>query len=252
MLSKKGWFWTFASLALIFAVWEMGSHLWFNPLFVPPPSSVLRVLWTMIWSGDLAPHVVASLRRILVGWILGIVTGFFFGLGMYTSSGFAIVLRGPFELIRSIPPVALVPLAMLWFGIGEFSKYMITMFTTFLVVAQATENGLQTVPTARLRAAACLGIPKQRMLRTVVLPSALVHVLNAITVSVGFAFMGVVAAELIAARTGLGYLITQSRIFLQTNHTFVGLLSLGLLAMLTDALVRWSIQRWFGRFMYGR
>jgi len=140
--------------------------------------------------------------------------------------------------------VAIVPLAMLWFGIGEVSKYFIIIYATLIIVLLNTAAGVSRTPVTRVRAARCLGANEYDVFLKVVLPSAVPYVLTGMRVALGFSFMGIVAAELIGAREGLGFLIMNSQLLLQTEQLFVGLLSLGVVGAIIDRVFRIVLDRY--------
>jgi NitT/TauT family transport system permease protein/taurine transport system permease protein len=151
------------------------------------------------------------------------------------------------ELIRPISPVAMIPLSILWFGIGEASRYFIIFYATVLVVALNTAAGVTSQPITRARAARSLGASELKIFTHVVLPTAVPSILTGMRIAVGFSFMGVVAAEMIGASTGIGYLIMQSRQLVQPERMFVGLVTLSVVGLATDrafrAAVEWTTRR---------
>jgi ABC-type nitrate/sulfonate/bicarbonate transport system permease component len=153
------------------------------------------------------------------------------------------------ELIRPISPVAMVPLAMLWFGIGETSKHFIIIYATLIIVLLNTAAGVARTPITRIRAAQCLGAGDYQLLYKVVLPSAVPYILTGMRIALGFSFMGIVAAELIGAREGLGFLIMNSQLLLQTDQLFVGLLTLGVVGLIVDRAFRIVLARSMRRYM---
>ena len=133
---------------------------------------------------------------------------------------------------------------MLWFGIGEVSKYFIIIYATLIIVLLNTAAGVSRTPATRIRAARCLGANEYQVFLKVVLPSAVPYVLTGMRVALGFSFMGIVAAELIGAREGLGFLIMNSQLLLQTEQLFVGLLSLGVVGAIIDRVFRIVLDRY--------
>lgn len=202
----------------------------------------------MLLDRELLVHTLDSLRRIGVGYVMGSVLGTALGIAIARVRVLRDLFTLPLSLVRSVPPVAIVPPVMIWFGTGELSKYVITMYTTLLLMTLSAEAGVSGTPPVRLRAARCLGAHGPVLFRRVVLPSAMPRILSGLRIAVGFAFMGVVAAELIAANTGVGFLIMHSRFFIRADRMFVGLLLLGLLATVADALVGRLLAAWLGRF----
>lgn len=235
------------SILLIIWYWSVGTI--FNPVLVATPEATFTKMASMIASGDLLRDVAVSLKRVLVGYVvgcsLGIVLGAITGRIKIVGEFFDPVL----ELLRPISPVALVPLAMLWFGIGELSKYFIIIYATVIIVLLNTAAGVSRTPVARIRAARCLGASEFQVFRKIVLPSAVPYILTGMRVAVGFSFMGIVAAELIGAREGLGFLIMNSQLMLQTDQLFVGLLTLGIVGLVVDRVFRVILSRSMRRYM---
>jgi ABC-type nitrate/sulfonate/bicarbonate transport system permease component len=154
------------------------------------------------------------------------------------------------DLVRPISPVALVPLVIVWFGIGEVAKVILVSYTTFIVLVFNTMSGAAATPITRERAARCFGAGELAVFRYVVLPSAIPYILTGMRVGLGFCFMSVVAAELVAANSGIGFLIMQSRFSMLTERMFVGLASLGILGWASDWLLR-LLMRWLARAYIG-
>ncbi len=231
------------------AIWHLSSQYIFNPKLVPSPLKTLVAAWAMALDGELWEHVSASLERVLVGYALGCIVGVLVG-GIIGRVRLARELVDPvLELIRPISPVALVPLSILWFGIGEGSRIFIIFYATVIIVLLNTVAGVSTTPAIRIRAAKCLGATERQIFTNIVLPSAVPFILTGMRVALGFSFMGIVAAEMIAASTGIGYLIMQSRLLLQTEKLFVGLVILGIIGAIIDRIFRTVLDRTMRRYM---
>jgi ABC-type nitrate/sulfonate/bicarbonate transport system permease component len=235
------------AIASALVIWDLATRFVFNPILVPSPEATLQEAWSMIVSGELFVHVWVSLKRILVGFVLGATVGILVGLLIGRITVARELLDPLIELIRPISPVAMIPLSILWFGIGEASRYFIIFYATVIVVALNTAAGVAFQPVTRARAARCLGASEAKVFTHVVLPTAVPDILTGMRVAVGFSFMGVVAAEMIGASTGIGYLIMQSRLMVQPERMFVGLLSLSVVGLASDRLFRlavaWSTKR---------
>jgi len=238
-----------SSLGAVLMAWHFSVGTLFNSALVPTPQATFSKAWSMLASGELLMHISVSLRRVLIGYTVGCVLGVTVG-AIIGRFWLARALADPIlELIRPISPVAIVPLAMLWFGIGEISKYFIIIYATVIIVLLNTAAGVSRTPLIRIRAARCLGANEYDVFMKVVLPSAVPFVLTGMRVALGFSFMGIVAAELIGAREGLGFLIMNSQLLLQTDQLFVGLLSLGVVGLLVDLIFRSVVQRSMHRYM---
>jgi ABC-type nitrate/sulfonate/bicarbonate transport system permease component len=153
------------------------------------------------------------------------------------------------QFMRPISPVALVPLSIIWFGIGDMSRYFIIFYGVVIIVILNTAAGVVSTPNIRLNAAKCLGARRSQIFRRIIIPSAVPYILTGMRVALGFAFMGIVAAEMIAAQSGIGYLIMQSRMLLRTDIMFVGLVTLGVLGAVIDGCFKLAINRTMQRFM---
>lgn len=236
------------SLVFTLLIWYVLSTFVFNTKLVPPPGAVFTALWGMVTSLELFEHIGASLKRIVIGFVLGTVLGIVGGAIIGRVSLLESLVDPPMTVLRQIPPVAIIPLAIVWFGIGETSRYFVIFYGVLIVVLINTAVGVKGTPEIRLRAARCLGAGHLRIFFTVVLPSAVPYILTAMRLGLGFSFAAVVAAEIIAANSGIGYLIMQSRFLLQIDRMFVGLLVLGVLGAATDQLFQFVIRKTMTRF----
>lgn len=237
------------SLLLTITIWEVSSRWLLNPRLVPPPTAVVISAWEMLVSLELFEHIAKSLQRIFIGYFSGTLLGILLGIAMGCTPVLEKLVDPPLTLVRQVPPVAIIPLAIVWFGIGEVSKYFVIFYGVLLVVLINTIAGVKGTPEIRVRAARCLGAGRFRILLTVVLPSAVPYVLTAMRLGLGFSFGSVVAAELIAANSGIGYLIMQSRFQVQIDRMFVGLLALAVLGAVTDQIYQLLVRFTMRRFM---
>lgn len=237
------------SICAVLLLWHWSVGNVFNPALVPTPEQTFAKGWKMMQTGELFMHIAVSMRRVLVGYVAGCVLGIVLGaiIGRVTMVR---ELADPLlELIRPISPVAIVPLAMLWFGIGEVSKFFVIIYATIIIVVLNTAAGVSRTPVTRIRAARCLGATEYEVFVKIILPSAVPYVLTGMRVALGFSFMGIVAAELIGANEGLGFLIMNSQMLLQTDQLFVGLLSLGVVGLIVDRIFRALLARSMRRYM---
>ena len=159
------------------------------------------------------------------------------------------MLEPPLQFVRNITPVAIIPMAVNAFGLEESSKYFVIIYSTIIPVVFNTVAGVAATPRIRVRAAMCLGAGRWDIFLRVVLPSAWPFILTGLRVALGFAFMGVVAAEMIAAESGVGYLIMQSTNIIAPDEMFVGFFMLGGFSLITDQLFRMTIHKLMRRYM---
>ena len=212
-------------------------------LFLPPPSVVASTAWRLLLSGSLLSNISASLGRVLAGFFLAaslaIPLGIVAGMNKVIFNSVDPII----ELFRPIPVLALLPLAILWFGIGEASKIFIITYAAFFPMFLNTLAGVRYSDPTLIQVASTLGASRLQIFYRVVLMSALPSLAVGIRLGLGFAFLALVAAELIASTRGLGYLIMDARLTFQTDISMVGIVSLGILGYAMNAiLVR--IERW--------
>lgn len=233
---------TVVSLLLGGVLWEAVARIMATPELLPPPSAVAVTFWEMLVVGDLWRAVRDSSTRVLVGYLIGAVGGIVTGLLLGGVRAADDTVGLVFEFLKGIPPIALVPLVVIWLGIGEASKYAVIAFLVWIVVAISTAIGAREVPRLRLRAGSFLGLSQLGIFVRVILPSCVPYILSGMRSAIGFAFVALVSAELIAANSGVGQIIMDSRFSLQTDRMIVGLLVLGALGTATqmsfDFLVR--------------
>jgi ABC-type nitrate/sulfonate/bicarbonate transport system permease component len=225
---------------LVVLIWQAGAGLalW-NPLFLPAPSRVATAAWRLLVSGELARHFGDSLLRIawanLVAAMVAVPLGFF--MGLYRP--FEDLVDGLLNLLRPIPPLAWIPLAILWFGIGERSVVFITLLSAFFALLLNTIAGVRGVEKSLIRAALSLGAGRRVLLTRVIFPATLPSLFTGLRIALGVSWMSIVAAELIAASSGLGFLITYYRELMRPDLILVGMLSIGIVGFLMDRGLQW-------------
>lgn len=224
---------TLLAVLIALAVWALVAAFT-SPFFFPSPWAVAKALVTLTEDGTL-PHAVAiSYFRILVGWAVGCAAAIPLALVAGRIGVVRQMVEPFFNFFRFVPPIAFLGVAILWFGIGEGSKVAIIIYTSLFTVFMNTMAGAASVDETPSRAALCLGATRRQVLWRVVLPATVPAILVGMRVGMGFSFMSVVAAEMIAANEGVGFMIYNARLFLKTANAFAGILSLGLMGLLAD------------------
>ncbi|WP_140626522.1 taurine ABC transporter permease TauC [Methylibium rhizosphaerae] len=244
-----------ATVLVLLAAWTAVTAAgWIAPLFLPPPSAVAAKFVTLATEGfmdaTLSQHAAASLARVALALLLALATAIPLGLWM----GLSPLARGLFdplvEFYRPVPPLAYLPLIVIWFGIGELSKVLLIALAIFAPVVIATATGVRSVEQSRLRAALSFGASRAQLLRHVVLPSALPDILTGIRVGLGVGWSTLVAAELVAATRGLGFMVQSAAQFLNTDIVVLGIAVIALVAFTLELGLR-ALQRrlvpWQGR-----
>ncbi|MEQ8347332.1 MAG: ABC transporter permease [Sneathiellaceae bacterium] len=231
--------------AVLILAWILATTTFqlFPKALLPAPWDVVRSAVRLIETGELLEHVLASLERILYANLLALGLGVPLGLAMGMSRTFENLLGGMLSIFRPIPPLAWVPLAILWFGIGTLSIVFITFLAAFFAVLLNTIAGTRAVDQRLVRAAASLGAGRRRIVLNVVLPSVLPYIFTGARIAVGVSWMSIVAAELIAASNGLGYMISFYREVLRTDVVIVGMLTIGVIGLMMDLGSRWLENR---------
>ncbi len=240
---------TAVSISTAVFAWAVFARYFAFPDLVPSPWDTFGTGAQLLWSGALLTHVGISLERVLVGYAAGCALGVLIGALMGRIQIVGQFVDPLLQLMRPISPVALVPLSIIWFGIGDMSRYFIIFYGVVIIMIMNTAAGVASTPNIRLNAARCLGARSSQIFRRIILPSAVPYILTGMRVALGFAFMGIVAAEMIAAQSGIGYLIMQSRMLLRTDVMFVGLVTLGVLGAVIDGCFKLAINRTMRRFM---
>lgn len=240
---------TAASLLIAFAVWQFLSSFVFNPFLIPPPLDVFRTAIPMLASGEIVSDVAISMVRVLVGFTTGSLAGVVIGVLLGRIRLLHDLLDPIIELLRYLSPTAMIPIAVIWFGIGELSKYFLIFWGTFFIVLINATAGVWRAPIARQRAAACLGASQLQIFVLVVVPSAVPYIVTGMRVAMASSFMSIIPAEILAANSGIGYLLQQSSLLLQTNRIFVALLTICVLGFTVDRIFRLVVDRVLARYM---
>jgi ABC-type nitrate/sulfonate/bicarbonate transport system permease component len=209
---------------------------------LPAPSSVVKGAWELIETGELLRHMRDSLKRELIAFLwaisaipLGIAMGWWRSVNEQVD-----VLV---EVLRPIPPLAWIPLSILWFGIGDTQNQFIIFLGMFFPILLNTIAGVKNIEPNLIYAAQCLGADQRRILWRVVLRAALPSIITGIRVGLGVGWMALVAAELVGANSGLGFLINDARTVLRTDYVVVGMITIGLVGLLIDRCIR-IVGRW--------
>jgi ABC-type nitrate/sulfonate/bicarbonate transport system permease component len=224
------------------ALWAALTHLnarleVVNPVLLPTPGQVGTVALELVRSGELGSHVVTSLGRVAQGFGLAAVAALALGVAVALCVPLRLMLEPVVELLRPIPPLAFLPMFLVWFGLGEASKVVFIGYTTFFPMFVAIAASVLRVDVVLLRAAASLGATRADLVRRVVLPAALPGIVVALRVGFGLALFVIVGAEFMGADAGLGHLIMEGRTFFNPPQIVMGALVLGVLGSLVNTLL---------------
>ena len=236
------------TLAVLLTVWWTVAALQLiSPLFLPPPQQVLAKLLIIagpqgFMDATLWQHLAASLTRIVLALLAAVLIGIPVGIAMGLSPTVRGILDPVIELYRPVPPLAYLPLMVIWFGIGETSKILLIYLAIFAPVAMSALAGVKSAQQVRIRAAQSLGASRAQVLWFVILPGALPEILTGLRIGLGVGWSTLVAAELIAATRGLGLMVQSAGEFLATDVVLAGIAVIAIIAFLLELGLR-ALQR---------
>lgn len=225
-----------SGIAVVLLVWQ--ALAWadlINAVLLPAP---LTLFWTaidLLRDGSLLRHVGASIERVLVGVLCAVVVGLALGVLLGWSERLSQYVKPIVEALRPIPPIAWTPLAILWFGIGNAPSYFLVFIGAVFPVFVSTFSAVRNIERTQINAALCLGATPGMLIRDILIPGALPVIFPGLRIALGVGWMCVVAAELIAAQSGLGYMIQQSRLLLQTQNVVTGMIAIGVIGFAMNA-----------------
>lgn len=223
----------------ILVIWQSLSQAGFiKPIILPPPSKVVQTFWDLIKTGQLPQHIWISILRVLEGFALAALLGIGLGIGTGLSQVLNRVTDLVIQLLKPVPPIAWIPLAILWFGIDELSKIYIIFLGAFFPIYQNVFEGIRNTDYKFVEVARILEVPRRKFICMVVIPGALPSMITGLRIGLGVAWMCVVSAELIAASKGVGYLIMDARQLSQTDVVLVGMITIGLIGKFMDSLLK--------------
>jgi len=241
-------------LVMLFVWWLVTALGLVKPLFVPAPQLVVQKFF-QIWREGFTntaflEHILISTARVFGAFLLACIIGLPLGLAMGMSPLIRGIFDPPIEFYRPIPPLAYLPLMIIWFGIGETSKVLLIFLSVFAPVVLGARSGVKSAAIEQIHAAYSFGATRWQVMRHVILPSAMPEILTAMRVGIGFGWTTLVAAEMVAATSGLGYMVLSASQFLQTSVVIMGIFVIATIAFAFDLLMRFLERRlvpWKGR-----
>jgi ABC-type nitrate/sulfonate/bicarbonate transport system permease component len=237
---KAGRYSGWTALVLVIGLWQIaGSAGWINPLFLPTPAAIARAIWQLAMSGALWHHLSYSIMRIGTGWILGTIAGVIVGFAIGLSS----LARGVgitfISALFPIPKIALLPLLILWLGIGEQPKIATIALGVFFSTAISVYSGVDNVPRNLIRMAQSFNVPFHAIVIRVIWPGALPSILAGFRITASVALLLVVSAEMIGAEYGIGAFVLQAGNLMQTDQLLAGVVILSLFGLAVGRLINW-------------
>lgn len=243
------------TVVVLMGLWALVTNMgWVKPLFLPTPQAVGEQFWLYLTGQandkPLWQQFAASMFRVFTAFFLACVTAVPIGILM----GMSRVVRGifdpPLEFYRPLPPLAYLPLIIIWFGIGEVPKVLLIFLSCFAPLALAARAGMRSASQEQINAAYSMGASYWQVVRHVILPSALPEILIGMRIAIGFGWTTLVAAEMVAASVGLGQMVLNASNFLRTDIVVMGIIVIGVVAYSFDLLMRWvehKVVPWKGK-----
>lgn len=243
------------SLSALLLVWWLITALNIVPsLFLPSPIQVgqkfIAVATTGFMDATLWQHLAASLQRIFLSLLAAILVGVPLGMAMGLNAWVRGLVDPLVELYRPIPPLAYLPLLVIWFGIGETTKVLLIFLAILAPIIIATMHGMTVANGNRIRAVRSLGANRAQVIKEVILPAALPNILTGVRIGLGAGWSTLVAAELVAAKRGLGYMVQSAAQFLVTDVVVLGIVVIAVIAVMIELSLRYlqkQLTPWYGK-----
>ncbi|MDR6755588.1 sulfonate transport system permease protein [Mycoplana sp. BE70] len=233
-----------AAFATVLGLWWAASRFgWIGAFLLPPPGKVLTTLIEMAQSGELARHTLVSLQRVGVGYLLAVALAVLLAVVFSKSAITRQLLDSLLEFLRQVPPLALMPLLMLWLGIGEAQKVGIIVLACFFPIFLGMRGGIAQVDPKLIEVGKVCGLSDGEILWRIVLPSSLPSIVVGLRIGLGYSWRALVGAELIASSAGLGYLIVDAENLARTDIVLAGIFVIGAIGILADQLLKRGIVR---------
>jgi taurine transport system permease protein len=244
------------TVAVLLVLWWVVTHLgWMRDIFLPTPERIVTA-FADAWRGDiqggkpLTEHFWWSLVRVFAAFALACVTAIPIGIGMGVSRIARGIFDPPIEFYRPLPPLAYLPLIIIWFGIDETAKIVLIYLACFAPLAMAARAGVKSVMIEQINAAYSMGASKWQVIWHVVIPAAMPEIFTGMRIAIGFGWTTLVAAEMVAATAGLGQMVLNASNFLRTDVVIMGIVVIGAVAYAFDLLMRYverAVVPWKGK-----
>ncbi|MFZ2727511.1 MAG: ABC transporter permease [Methylococcaceae bacterium] len=227
------------TLFIVLLIWELITRFsgWSSHVF-PSPSTVLKSLIELIANGTLLKNTVASLFRVSIGFSLAVILGVPIGIILGRIENLKLLFNPLIQFLRPISPLAWIPLAMLWFGLGDPPAIFLIFLASFFPMVVSTSVAVESIKPTYFQVAANFNFSRLEVLTKIIIPAITPQVITALRMTIAIAWLVVVAAEMIAVQSGLGYLILDARNALRMDYVMVGMIIIGLIGLLLDFIMR--------------
>jgi NitT/TauT family transport system permease protein len=228
-----------AACLLVLGLWEVAARLRLtNPIFLPAPSVVATTFWQMTVGGDLLYHAGISTLRVWVAFLLSAVMAIPIGILMSSYRIVGAALEPIIDFIRYLPVPALVPLSIIWFGVGEETKIFLLWLGTFFQLVLLVADDMRRVPHEYVETALTLGARPRQVLSDVAFRAMLPSLVDSLRITLGWCWTYLIIAEIVAAQSGIGFVIWTARRYMKTPEVMAGVIAIGIIGLVTDQLLR--------------
>lgn len=232
----------------ILLLWFLVTNSGYWSLYIlPSPIRVAKTAFALLKSGELLKHMAVSLTRVILGFSISFLIAFPIGVFMGLKKNVYYIFNPLLEFLRHVPPLALIPMLILWFGIGEKSKLIVIILASFFPMLLNILKGISNCDIKLIEVGQSFGFSKYKIFIKIILPSALKDILVGMRIGLGYSWRAIIGAELIAASSGIGYLILDSQQLSRPDKVIVGILVIGTLGTFIDWLFRLLINKFHGR-----
>ena len=242
---EPGKLWSVASVLAVLIAWSVASYFDIvTDLFLPSPLQVLDEFYVIGFTEgyrghNLWGHIGISLYRVFAGWGLGCLIGIPVGIGMGINTITKGIADPLIELYRPVPPLAYIPLIIIWFGIGDDGKIILLFLASFSIIVINSRSGVKSAGVEKIHAAYTLGANRWQVVRRVILPNAMPEILTGMRVAMGIAWATLVAAEMVAAKSGIGWMVLNAARYLRTDIVIMGIMVMGVTGYMIDMGMRY-------------
>lgn len=242
---------SFLLVCLIILILELTSRVGIiNSYLLPSPSKVFVAFFDLLKSGELIKHISISFGRVLLGFFIAFLLGFPLGILLGIKGELSPYFDPFLNFFRNIPPLSLVPLIIIWFGIGEEAKMIIIILASFFPIFLNTKKGISSCDKRLIEVGKNFNFSKSELFFKIIFPWAIADILLGVKLALGYSWRAIIGAEMIAASSGLGYLILDGQQLFRSDIVIVGIISMGLLGIFTDYLLKITASRFLkGRFI---
>lgn len=222
---------------IIIFIWQLICTIGiFSPIFLPSPLKVCETFWDMLIDGSILINLFASIYRVFIGYFLAFLFAFFIAIIFYFNKNLYLYFSPLLDFLKNIPPLGLIPLLILWLGIGEASKIAMVFMASFFPLFLNIQKGFMLVDDDLIEMAKSFSYNDREIFRKIIFPSSLVDIFVGARIGLGYAYRSIIAAEMLAASEGLGYLINFSRLMSRTDKVIVGIFLIGIVGMISDKI----------------